>query len=665
MTDDRAAQTTAGPGEPILSFRPPPILTPSMAIVAVVLPAFGFLAAANLTPDFAEPLFRKFFAGYLALVTSLVVGGMALWRVYLRRKGIPPIRFTAASVQVPLGAVSPRSVALPYDEILSAAAMNTLRGPALVLDARRRAYIFPASAFADASAVATFQRELRSCVLRQDGGATRWAAMATRAEIAQRFGARRPWATWITLAVIAAVFLVQLITIPATDPISIVDLGANAAALIRDGQWFRLITANLLHVNTLHLVSNAVLVWVVGALVERQLGTLRFIVLALASGLASQFVSSLAAQIQANGALSVGISGVVFGMLGAQAVLDRRFRTQLPGFYRLAPVLWWAVLILNFVILPLVARAPDNAAHAGGLAMGLLLGWVFSRRQQDIADHAPSTPGSRIAIATLSILWVLGIATAGIHGASVIARAADRGLLAGFALVYGTPNAATDQALARAIALAPGGEPKMLEVALVLAERAQATQGNNRRRFRRSAELIDTLSVLHYRLGHLETAIDLQASLMRLGTTQFAGHLTRFLEDYHHANGVRILGDGRMQTRAISVTRLPSSDGLSLDVGPGDPLPQGARIYALVHRDTQLLGVLEVDVAPRNETGTQMPRRAPGPLPPMMAALADGATISVAQFDSRGCRCYADRAEYTEYREDTGLWGNLVDNSVP
>ena len=50
MTDDRAAQTTAGPGEPILGFRPPPILTPSMAIVAVVLPAFGFLAAANLTP---------------------------------------------------------------------------------------------------------------------------------------------------------------------------------------------------------------------------------------------------------------------------------------------------------------------------------------------------------------------------------------------------------------------------------------------------------------------------------------------------------------------------------------------------------------------------------------------------------------------------------------
>ena len=170
MADDRAAHGAPGSASPVpaFGFRPPPTLTPFMAVIAVALPATGFLAAAAITPDFAEPLFRKFFTGYLALVTTLVIGGMALWRVYLRRNGIPPIRFGTDAVEIPPGAVSHRSVRIPYDQILSAAAMNTLRGDSLVVDARRRPYVFPRKAFEQATAVEDIRRHLRDRILRED-----------------------------------------------------------------------------------------------------------------------------------------------------------------------------------------------------------------------------------------------------------------------------------------------------------------------------------------------------------------------------------------------------------------------------------------------------------------------------------------------------------------
>lgn len=666
MADDRAAHGAPGSASPVpaFGFRPPPTLTPFMAVIAVALPATGFLAAAAITPDFAEPLFRKFFTGYLALVTTLVIGGMALWRVYLRRNGIPPIRFGTDAVEIPPGAVSHRSVRIPYDQILSAAAMNTLRGDSLVVDARRRPYVFPRKAFEQATAVEDIRRHLRDRILREDGGAARWTAMEARADIAHRFTERRPWITWLVMAAIAAVYIAQAIVIPATDPISIVDFGANAAALVGDGQWFRLIAANLLHVDTVHVVTNVLLIWGFGTMVERQLGAVRFGVLLLASGLAGQALSALLTALQYEGAPSVGASGVLFGMLGAQAVLDYRFRGQMPGFYRLAPALWWIVVILNFVILPLAARAPDNATHTGGLAIGVILGWAFSRGQQNIADHPPSTSTGRVALGTLCGLWLLGIASTAVHGTNPRARVADRGLLGRYALDHGSMNAATDPALARAIALAPGAERKTLEVALALATRAAARQrGARRGGFRRgSGELMDTLSVVNYRLGNLEAAIDLHVALLRQRDTRFINHFARILDTYRQERGVRVLGNSAMQTRTVKVSRT-TTDQLSLDVGPGIALPEGARIYALAYREATLFGFLAIDVAPRDESGTRMPRQGQ-PLPAVMNALADGATIEVVVFDGSGCRCYGDGTGYTVLETDSGIFEYLQANSI-
>jgi hypothetical protein len=179
---------------------------------------------------------------------------------------------------------------------------------------------------------------------------------------------------------------------------------------------------------------------------------------------------------------------------------------------------------------------------------------------------------------------------------------------------------------------------------------------------RGGGELLDTLALVHYRLGNIETAIDIHAVLLRQRDTRFISHFTRMLDTYRQERGMRVLGDNAMQARAVSVFRT-SSNQINLDIGPGNALPAGARIYALAYRDAALLGLLVIDVAPRDETGTRMPRQGP-PLPGVMDALADGARIEVVLFDGSGCRCYGDGAGYTVYQNDSGFFGNLKVNSI-
>lgn len=65
--------------------------------------------------------------------------------------------------------------------------------------------------------------------------------------------------------------------------------------------------------------------------------------------------------------VSLGASGALFGILGAQAVLNRLYASQLPGGYRFPAQSWWIILGVNFVALPLAVRQIDSAAHVGGL----------------------------------------------------------------------------------------------------------------------------------------------------------------------------------------------------------------------------------------------------------------------------------------------------------
>jgi len=144
-------------------------------------------------------------------------------------------------------------------------------------------------------------------------------------------------------------------------------LGAKSPA-IREGQWWRLVTAIFLHAGLFHIGMNLWCLFDLGPEVESLFSTAKFVVFYLVTGVLG-FVLSLWWRPMG---MSIGASGAVCGLIGVligasfhHGHLGKAYRGQL----------WrWMIYIAIFgIFLPI-----DNAAHFGGLASGLLLGYVVS-----------------------------------------------------------------------------------------------------------------------------------------------------------------------------------------------------------------------------------------------------------------------------------------------
>lgn len=176
---------------------------------------------------------------------------------------------------------------------------------------------------------------------------------------------------WLTLGVIAANVATYLAVGPlrAAEVDVLVRAGGKAAALILDlGQTWRLLTANLLHKGLFHLALNMAALLAAGGMLENTYRRLDLALLLLMSG-----VGAISASLWLSDAISVGASGVLFGCLGALAVLFVQHRSALPPWHRRVLVEAGLPLALVFLAVGFATPGVDVAAHAGGLAVGLCL----------------------------------------------------------------------------------------------------------------------------------------------------------------------------------------------------------------------------------------------------------------------------------------------------
>ncbi len=141
---------------------------------------------------------------------------------------------------------------------------------------------------------------------------------------------------------------------------------------IRAGEWWRLLTAGLVHGGAFHLLMNAAVLSNLGGFAERLLGARRMLLVLWGGVLAGSLASFVT-----NPHPSVGISGGLFALVGALLAVGLRHRRALPPPARRmlvrAPV---EIIVLNLA-LGLAIPFIDNSAHVGGLAAGFLLGLVL------------------------------------------------------------------------------------------------------------------------------------------------------------------------------------------------------------------------------------------------------------------------------------------------
>ena len=151
---------------------------------------------------------------------------------------------------------------------------------------------------------------------------------------------------------------------------------ANQRAGVLAGEYYRLLTATVLHVGLLHLAVNCFSLVVVGVELEGYLGKARFLTLYLVCGLGGSVATFLVGP-----ASSVGASGAIFGLMGALfAILRRRrFDTSLVA----------GIIVVNLVVGFVIPRI-NVVSHLGGLVTGFVLGtaleWAHGRSHRTLRE---------------------------------------------------------------------------------------------------------------------------------------------------------------------------------------------------------------------------------------------------------------------------------------
>lgn len=140
-----------------------------------------------------------------------------------------------------------------------------------------------------------------------------------------------------------------------------------AGAGLMHGEWWRLITSAFLHYGLIHLIFNMLALWWIGGPLEEAIGSRRYVLLYLVSGLAG----SAGAIIASPNGVTVGASGAIFGVMGALLVLQYQATGTFGG-----PAL--TLIVINLA-LSFTGGGISIGGHIGGLIGGAAAGLALSR----------------------------------------------------------------------------------------------------------------------------------------------------------------------------------------------------------------------------------------------------------------------------------------------
>lgn len=185
-----------------------------------------------------------------------------------------------------------------------------------------------------------------------------------------------PWGTALLLLSWSVVFALLAWRGEIGDPRALFAWGASAPRLDLGETAWRLLASTFVHAGLAHVFFNAATLMILGPAVERIFTRSGFwVIYALGGALAS--LASLLWRAERSGpglSVSAGGSGALFALGGALLVSAWRVRRRLaPGRAR---AMGGALIFLigQGLAAGFTRNATDNAAHAGGLVAGALLG---------------------------------------------------------------------------------------------------------------------------------------------------------------------------------------------------------------------------------------------------------------------------------------------------
>ncbi|HJR67613.1 MAG TPA: rhomboid family intramembrane serine protease [Gemmatimonadaceae bacterium] len=198
-------------------------------------------------------------------------------------------------------------------------------------------------------------------------------AVDVRVDFEQGMGYAPP-ATLLLLVILGTIFGWQLSSGALASEESIIAAGALVRERVAQGEWWRLLSATVLHGSVEHILGNAMSLYILGMASEHAYGARSMLLIYLASGIAGSVLSAAMGP-----GPSVGASGAIFGLMGAVMVLFWRHHHELMVRDKRIGVVvavWALFTIATGLMVPMI----DNAAHLGGMFGGMVMAWMIRPR---------------------------------------------------------------------------------------------------------------------------------------------------------------------------------------------------------------------------------------------------------------------------------------------
>lgn len=177
-----------------------------------------------------------------------------------------------------------------------------------------------------------------------------------------------PIVSGILVMVNAAVFIICMFTGSRLYRVG----GLDAFRVLVNREYGRIVWAMFLHSGTAHLFNNMLILFFMGAMIEREVGHICYALLYFFSGIGGNLLSLLVKIMNNDMSVSIGASGAVFGLDGVLLAMVLLCGREMAN---VTPTRVLAMIILSLYS-GFSGSNIDNAAHVGGLLIGFLGGCI-------------------------------------------------------------------------------------------------------------------------------------------------------------------------------------------------------------------------------------------------------------------------------------------------
>ncbi|MBQ2100734.1 MAG: rhomboid family intramembrane serine protease [Lachnospiraceae bacterium] len=185
---------------------------------------------------------------------------------------------------------------------------------------------------------------------------------------------QRKWKNWkeipfVSISLVAINVIVFLIN--EFSPMDLFSAGElSVEGVLVRGEYERFLYSLFLHDGIDHIFNNMVILFFMGTMVEKEIGHFSFGAIYFISGFGGSLLSLYVKLIQGISIGSVGASGAIFGLEGLLLSMVLFYRKAMPNVTPIRVTLMIALGLYS----GMMADNVDNAAHFGGILVGLIMG---------------------------------------------------------------------------------------------------------------------------------------------------------------------------------------------------------------------------------------------------------------------------------------------------